>query len=263
MEAIVTYLVDMIGSFGYIGIFLSMLFQNSIFPFAMEIVLLPAGFLAYKGDMSIYLVIFSAVLGQVMGGVLNYFLAYYLKDKVLKFMPKDKFQKSKEIFNKSFFEWSKQDIIFLAKTAKRYKINSIYNKKEFLKRVNMIPKNLVLAQAAIESGWGKSRFVKEANNIFGQWTFSNFGLVPNDRDKDKKHKLRVFKNLSSSIRAYMKNLNSNRAYKEFREARSVKKDHFDAFEAAKHLKRYSQLKDEYVKILTKTIKTIISHKAKR
>ena len=171
--------------------------------------------------------------------------------------------KTIRIFSKNFFEWSKQDIIFLAKTAKRYKINSIYNKKEFLKRVNIIPKNLVLAQAAIESGWGKSRFVKEANNIFGQWTFSDFGLVPNDRDKDKKHKLRVFKNLSSSIRAYMKNLNSNRAYKEFREARFVKKDHFDAFEAAKHLKRYSQLKDEYVKILTKTIKTIISHKAKR
>jgi len=100
---VVDFLLHLVDKFGYFGIFLSMLFQNSIFPFAMEIVLLPAGFLAYKGEMSIYLVIFSAVLGQVIGGILNYFLAYYLKDKVLKFIPKDKFQNSKEIFNKSFF----------------------------------------------------------------------------------------------------------------------------------------------------------------
>ena len=46
---------------------------------------------------------------------------------------------------------------------KKYKLGEI---KEFLQKINTIPPSLALAQAAIESGWGKSRFTKEANNIF-------------------------------------------------------------------------------------------------
>jgi len=96
-----------------------------------------------------------------------------------------------------------------------------------------------------------------------KWFVSKKGISPKNKDPNASHKILQFQILKASVRAYKNNLNTHNAYKEFREARSVKKDHFDAFEAAKHLKRYSQLKDEYVKILTKTIKTIISHKAKR
>ena len=34
-----------------------------------------------------------------------------------------------------------------------------------------IPKELILAQAVVETGWGKSRFANQANNLFGIRTF--------------------------------------------------------------------------------------------
>ena len=39
-------------------------------------------------------------------------------------------------------------------------------------RLKTHPTSIVLAQAAIESGWGSSRFYKEANNVFGVWSYS-------------------------------------------------------------------------------------------
>jgi membrane protein DedA with SNARE-associated domain len=86
----------------YLTIFFGMMFQNSIFPFAMEIVLVPAGFLAYKGDLNLFFIILSGTLGQLAGSLLNYFIAYYFGEKlIIKFINKDKLEKSKLFFNKN------------------------------------------------------------------------------------------------------------------------------------------------------------------
>jgi membrane protein DedA with SNARE-associated domain len=63
MQEIVTFLVDTIGSMGYIGIFCLMFLESSFFPFPSEVVMIPAGFLAQKGQMSLSLVIFFGILG--------------------------------------------------------------------------------------------------------------------------------------------------------------------------------------------------------
>lgn len=72
---IVNFIVETVGSLGYIGIFIMMFLESSFFPFPSEIVMVPAGYLAYKGEMNIYLAILSGITGSLAGALLNYFLA--------------------------------------------------------------------------------------------------------------------------------------------------------------------------------------------
>jgi Bax protein len=149
---------------------------------------------------------------------------------------------------------------FLAKIAKIYKIKDITNKEEFLKKIDTIPPSLALAQAAIESGWGKSRFTKEANNLFGHWEYSNNGLKPKSKYDHIKidYSLKIFPSIEASIAAYMRNLNRNPAYKKFRDLRyKYHKEHkkFTGLIAADTMINYSQLHEKYVELLKKMIKS--------
>lgn len=84
-------------------------------------------------------------------------------------------------------------------------------------RVNSVPVALALAQAAKESGWGTSRFAREGNNFFGEWTWdSSIGIAPEDRPEDASHYVRAFQSPRQSVRSYMRNLNSHDAYQRFR-----------------------------------------------
>jgi len=96
MAEFINLLLNSIMELGYIGIFILMAIQNSIFPFAMEIVLVPAGYLAFKGEMNLVLVLVSGTFGQVFGAILN----YYFGDKILSFIKAEKKEKLKTIFNK-------------------------------------------------------------------------------------------------------------------------------------------------------------------
>jgi len=75
LEPIINYIVQTVGSLGYIGIFFMMFLESSFFPFPSEVVMIPAGYLAYKGEMNIYLAIFSGVAGSLAGALFNYYLA--------------------------------------------------------------------------------------------------------------------------------------------------------------------------------------------
>jgi membrane protein DedA with SNARE-associated domain len=75
LHDIVNFVVDTVGSLGYIGIFMMMFLESSFFPFPSEVVMVPAGYLAYKGEMNIYLAIFAGIAGSLTGALFNYFLA--------------------------------------------------------------------------------------------------------------------------------------------------------------------------------------------
>ncbi|MFH1786312.1 MAG: DedA family protein [archaeon] len=83
MQEIVQFLVDNIGSLGYGGIFILMFLESSFFPFPSEVVMIPAGYLAYKGSMNIYLAVLAGILGSYFGAIFNYFLAHRLGRKLL------------------------------------------------------------------------------------------------------------------------------------------------------------------------------------
>ncbi len=92
---------------------------------------------------------------------------------------------------------------------------------ELYKRVDILPMEMALAQAAAESGWGTSRFAREANNLFGQWCYrKGCGLVPNARSEDMSHEVQKFPTVNAAVSTYFRNINTNRAYREVREIRA-------------------------------------------
>ena len=123
-------------------------------------------------------------------------------------------------------------------------------------RMDEIPTSLILAQAAKETGWGTSRFALEGNALFGQWTWSGEGLKPKDADASTGHKVMKFNILQASVRAYQRNLNTHRSYKEFRKARSklrAEGKELDSIFLSKHLDMYAETGKKYVEILQQII----------
>ncbi|HVN70584.1 MAG TPA: glucosaminidase domain-containing protein [Desulfomonilia bacterium] len=129
--------------------------------------------------------------------------------------------------------------------------------QELLKKVNVLPVSLVLAQAAIESGWGTSRFCIQGNNIFGLRTPSRFGMVPRERRSDEDFTLSVFNDLQSCVDYYIWNINTNPQYKQLRYIRSLSQPPYDSFALAQGLRNYSELGIKYVR----RVELLISYNA--
>ena len=83
LHVVIDFLVETIGSLGYIGIFALMFLESTFFPFPSEVVMIPSGYLAYKGEMNIYIVLLMGILGSLGGALLNYYLSKTLGRKLL------------------------------------------------------------------------------------------------------------------------------------------------------------------------------------
>ena len=75
MSEIIAWIVKTVGDLGYIGIFVMMFLESSFFPFPSEVVMIPAGYLAYKGEMNLALAIACGIGGSLAGALFNYYLA--------------------------------------------------------------------------------------------------------------------------------------------------------------------------------------------
>ena len=75
LAEIVNWIVQTVGSLGYAGIFIMMFLESSFFPFPSEVVMIPAGYLASKGEMSLTLALIAGIAGSLGGAIFNYFLA--------------------------------------------------------------------------------------------------------------------------------------------------------------------------------------------
>ncbi|WP_075522307.1 glucosaminidase domain-containing protein [Candidatus Pelagibacter communis] len=141
---------------------------------------------------------------------------------------------------------------------KKYKQYGIPSKDLSILKIRMdeIPVSLALAQAAKETGWGTSRFAQEGNALFGQWTWSGEGLKPKESDENEGHKVMKFNVLQASVRAYQRNLNTHKTYREFRLARAKLRDadkDLDSIILSKYLDEYAETGEQYVKTLQKII----------
>ena len=153
--------------------------------------------------------------------------------------------------------YDRQDAITLGKWAKLYKLppENLVSKgflNDLLARADVIPVPLALAQAAIESGWGTSRFARQGNALFGQWAWQeDVGIKPLNAS-NKNAVVRSFPNLLGSVRAYMHNLNTHKAYQGLRDSRKrlVKMPKEDkANVLVGHLHNYAEIGTKYVKDL--------------
>lgn len=101
----VTFLVNTVGKLGYAGVVLLMALESSFVPFPSEVVVPPAGYLASKGEMNLFLVILAGTVGSILGALLNYWIAarfgrdFLLKYSKYFFIDKEKFDKFEVFFN--------------------------------------------------------------------------------------------------------------------------------------------------------------------
>ena len=106
ISALTQWLVDTIGRMGYTGIVSLMFLESSFFPFPSEVVMPPAGYLAWKGEMSLPLVLISGIAGSLLGALFNYWLAvklgrpFLLKYGQYFFVSQESINKADDFFSK-------------------------------------------------------------------------------------------------------------------------------------------------------------------
>lgn len=149
------------------------------------------------------------------------------------------------------------DVIWLENLAARYRLRGdrVTGPKaieELMLRVDVLPPSLILAQAAEESGWGTSRFADVGNALFGQWAWDD-GIVPLERREEiGEYYVKRFETPLDSIRAYMRNLNTHRAYRHLRQRRAELRatgELATGWELARTLTSYSERGEDYVRTL--------------
>ena len=152
---------------------------------------------------------------------------------------------------------------WLALVSEEYRLpNPDTSQTEFwvaiFQRVDAVPEELALAQAANESAWGTSRFAREGNNLFGQWCFrKGCGMIPVGRPDGATYEVARYESVSESIGSYMHNLNTGRTYQLLREIRSnmrIEGQKPDASQLAAGLMDYSERGLEYVNELRAMIR---------
>ena len=115
---------------------------------------------------------------------------------------------------------------------------------------------MIISQAIIESGWGSSRFAKEGNALFGEWTWqNNVGIKPK-RNLNAKFAVKSFVNLMESLNSYILNLNRHMAYKEMRVFRALTfktGKNFTGYDTAAYLENYAEIGLTYVVKVTEMI----------
>lgn len=88
-------------------------------------------------------------------------------------------------------------------------------------RIQRVPTEMIVAQAALESGWGTSRFAQEGNNLFGIRTWGDHpGMLPLGFPKNNPWRVRIFDTKCDSVKEYVRLLNEHPAYEEFRSMRT-------------------------------------------
>ena len=121
-----------------------------------------------------------------------------------------------------------------------------------------IPRELIIAQAAIETGWGKSRFANEGNNLFGirTWNKDDNWLLPIPWTEWPGWGVKVFKTKCDSVAHYINIINEVFAYEEFREVRARILEHGkvpNGLDLAPTLTKYAS-RSNYTDLIAELIK---------
>jgi len=145
-------------------------------------------------------------------------------------------------------EWASDDIQFIEGLYKKYKTENI---NKLVNRLKTHPVSIILAQAAIESAWGESRFFKKGNNIFGMWSYNRHEprIRAKGKRKGKAIYVKKYASLSDAIDDYFVVIGRG-AYKSFRRQRNRTNN---PLILVQYLVNYCELGKSYTKKLRKFI----------
>jgi Bax protein len=145
--------------------------------------------------------------------------------------------------------WDRRDSLFFKELTVRYGGRSPRN---MLERIGTLPTSIVLAQAAIESGWGESRFFVEGRNVFGIWSFKEDEprMAAGQGRGNKIVYVRSYDDVSESIEDYFDVLTRSGAYRTLRIARTNTND---PYKLIPHLINYSERKTGYTQLVKAVI----------
>ena len=147
---------------------------------------------------------------------------------------------------------------WLKKISQKYLFDG-ENMGNLLMRIDIIPISLALSQAAVESGWGSSRYAREGNAMFGQYTYdAESGLVPKNRSEEKTFLIKKFLTLSDSVESYIRNLNTHNAYSDFRKLRKNLRMNGESISGdllSEKLLNYSERRELYIGDIKEVMKT--------
>lgn len=146
---------------------------------------------------------------------------------------------------------TRYDTEYLEEMKRKYKTSDLATLRA---RLNTHPTSIVLAQAALESGWGTSRIFREANNVFGVWSFNKKEprIRAYNEPEGGRIYLRKYSSVTESIEDYFRTIGTSRSFKRFRDTRLVNDD---PLKLVTHLKLYSEQREQYTKKLQNVIKT--------
>lgn len=146
---------------------------------------------------------------------------------------------------------SHQEQAWLQQRMTEYDVQSATQLKQ---RLIDLPNSLILAQAALETGWGSSRFFVQANNIFGIWSFDadEPRIMARQRRSGTAVYVKRYDSLIGSIDDYFVTLGRGNAYRELRQAASKSQN---SLKLINHLQHYSEQGEDYIERL----KTLIQH----
>jgi Bax protein len=145
--------------------------------------------------------------------------------------------------------WNHADSALFRSAIARFKAGSL---SEVMLKIGTLPNSVVLAQAAVESGWGQSRIFLEGNNLFGIWSFDpNESRIAAGETRGKRTIwLRSYNNMSQSIISYFDILSTSHAFKGLRQART---EETEPLALLPYLKNFSERRGAY----TRQLKTVI------
>lgn len=129
---------------------------------------------------------------------------------------------TKLLNGETLLDYEQEEIVALAKkykvTLEQEEVNIV---QTLLIHVDIIPKGIILVQAANESAWGTSRFARIGLNFFGIWCYRpTCGMVPAGRKNGAKHEVAAFQSVDAAVKRYLYNINTHWAYKGLREKRA-------------------------------------------
>ncbi len=130
---------------------------------------------------------------------------------------------------------------------------SVETNQQLLSVIKPHPKSIAIAQAAIESAWGTSRFFREANNVYGIRAFSETQprIAAGVKTGNSTLWLKKYNSIKESIVDYYHTLSRGTAFKGFRQ---LNMQTSDPHKLIKQLKDYSERKDAYVRELSSMIR---------